>query len=129
MIAQAASPWDALMRRAVVRRQPMPIDAQDGKPPTKTAQLLQIIEQLGRVPTLTLCVEMDMPSVAVWGLLKLPRKVGQVAFDGTHWSLADDYVPSKVRRAAELLRARGWTVIDPVVGEPDVRNRTSGGGK
>jgi hypothetical protein len=109
-----ASPWDALMRRAGVRRQPAPtVLTPDAKLPTKTAQLLQLIEQHGRVPTLTLCVEMDMPSVGVWGLLKIPRQTGQVRFDGTHWLMGDDYVPAKLQRAAQLLRQAGWTVVEP----------------
>jgi hypothetical protein len=109
----AASPWDALMRRSVVRRQAAPAPTPDGKQPTKTAQLLQIIEQRGRVPTLALCMEMDMPSMSVWGLLKIPRQTGQVHFDGTHWLMGDNYVPAKLQKAAQLLREAGWTVVEP----------------
>jgi hypothetical protein len=109
----AASPWDALMRRAGVRRLPAQAPTLPGKLLTKTAQLLQIIEQRGRVPTLALCVEMDMPSVSVWGLLKIPRQTGQVLFDGTHWMMGDNYVPAKLQRAARLLREAGWTVVEP----------------
>lgn len=108
-----ASPWDQLMRHAGVRRQPVPATTADGKPPTKTAQLLQIIEQRGRVPTLALCLEMDMPSMSVWGLLKIPRQTGQVQFDGTHWLMGDNYVPAKLQKAAQLLREAGWTVVEP----------------
>jgi hypothetical protein len=109
----AASPWDALMRRPVVRRLPAQAPTLPGKLLTKTAQLLQIIEQRGRVPTLALCVEMDMPSMSVWGLLKIPRQTGQVLFDGTHWMMGDNYVPAKLQRAARLLREAGWTVVEP----------------
>lgn len=112
-ISQTASPWDALMRRAGLRRQPAQAPTPPGKLLTKTAQLLQIIEQRGRVPTLALCVEMDMPSMSVWGLLKIPRKSGQVLFDGTHWMMGDNYVPAKLQRAARLLRESGWTVVEP----------------
>lgn len=106
-----ASPWDALMRRSIAR--PRPVLAPGEKPPTKTAQLLEIIAQRGRVPTLALCVEMDMPSAAVWGLLKIPRQTGQVLFDGAHWVMGDDFVPPKIQKAAQLLRKAGWTVIEP----------------
>lgn len=106
-----ASPWDALLRHAA-RRTAVAVE-QPEKPPTKTAQLLQIIEARGRVPTLTLCVELDLPSMSVWGLLKVARQTGRVEFDGSHWSLRHDYVPPAVRKAAELLRAHGWTVEGP----------------
>jgi hypothetical protein len=109
----AVSPWDALIRRPIVRRQPAQSPTPDAKPPTKTAQLLQMIEDNGRVNTLTLCLEMDMPSMSVWGLLKIPRQTGQVRFDGTHWMMGTDYVPQKLQKAAQLLRQAGWTVVEP----------------
>jgi hypothetical protein len=56
---------------------------------------------------------MDMPSMSVWGLLKIPRQTGQVLFDGTHWMMGDNYVPAKLQRAARLLREAGWTVVEP----------------
>ncbi len=109
-----ATPWDALMRRPVVlRRQAAPTTAPDGKPLTKTAQLLAIIEQRRRVPTLALCAEVELGSRAVWGLLKTHKQAGQVRFDGTHWLMGDNYVPAKLQRAAQVLRQAGWTVVEP----------------
>ena len=105
-----ASPWDALIRP--IRRVPQVAQPND-KRPTKTAHLLQIIEQRRRVPTLALCAEVELDSRAVWGLLKAHKQAGQVRFDGTHWLMSDDYVPAKLQRAAQLLRQAGWTVIEP----------------
>ena len=105
-----ASPWDALMRP--IRRVPQ-VAAPNDKPLTKTAHLLQIIEQRGRVPTLALCAEVELGSRAVWGLLKTHKQAGQVRFNGTHWMMGEGYVPAKLQRAAQLLRSAGWTVIEP----------------
>jgi hypothetical protein len=107
----AASPWDALMRRSVVRRQPEPTaDPAEG---TKTQQLLDVIDQLQHVTTMRLCLETDLDSRAVWGLLKQHRKSGRVRFTFGEWSPGVSAASIKAQQAATLLRSLGWTVIEP----------------
>lgn len=107
----AASPWDALMRRSVVRRQPEPTAAAGER--TKTQQLLDAIEQLGHVTTMRLCLETDLDSRAVWGLLKLHLKSGRVRFMFGEWSPGVSAETIKAQQAAQLLRSLGWTVVEP----------------
>lgn len=106
----AASPWDALMRRSVLRRQPEFIAAPGER--TKTQQLLDVIDQLLQVTTLRLCLETDLDSRAVWGLLKLHRKSGRVRFVLGEWSPGVSAQTIKARQAAQLLRSLGWTVVE-----------------
>jgi hypothetical protein len=107
----AASPWDALMRRSVVRRQPEPTaEPAEG---SKTQALLDAIDQLRHVTTLRLCLETDLDSRAVWGLLKQHRKSGRVRFMFGEWSPGVSAQTLKARQAATLLRSLGWTVIEP----------------
>jgi hypothetical protein len=106
-----ASPWDALMRASVVRRRPEASAAPGER--TKTQQLLDAIDQLGHVTTLRLCVETDLDSRAVWGLLKLHRKSGRVRFVYGEWSPGLSAQTIKAQQAAQLLRSLGWTVVEP----------------
>ena len=107
----AASPWDALVRRSVLRRQPEPTAAPGER--TKTQQLLDAIDQLGHVTTMRLCLETDLDSRAVWGLLKLHRKSGRVRFIFGEWSPGVSAETIKAQQAAQLLRSLGWTVVEP----------------
>ncbi len=79
-----ASPWDALMRRPVVRRLPQP--TAEAAESSKTQMLLYAIDQLRHVTTMRLCLETDLDSRAVWGLLKQHRKSGRVRFMCGEWS-------------------------------------------
>lgn len=107
----AASPWDALMRRSVLRRQPESTATPGER--TKTQQLLDAIDQLGNVTTMRLCLETDLDSRAVWGLLKLHRKSGRVQFNYGEWSPGVSAETIKAQQAAQLLRSLGWTVVAP----------------
>lgn len=107
----AASPWDALMRASVLRRRPEASAAPAER--TKTQQLLDVIDQLQYVTTMRLCLETDLDSRAVWGLLKLHRKSGRVQFNYGEWSTGVSAETIKAQQAAQLLRSLGWTVVEP----------------
>lgn len=99
------------MRRSVLRRQPESTAAPGKR--TKTQELLDAIDQLGHVTTMRLCLEMDLDSRAVWGLLKLHRKSGRVRFMFGEWSPGVSAETIKAQQAAQLLRSLGWTVVEP----------------
>jgi hypothetical protein len=106
-----ASPWDALLHRPPARRaRPAPPDAQPG---TKLSGLLQLLQERGSTTTLTLSVCADLSSRQVWGLLKHPRRCGQVRFDAGRWTLCQDFPGRDVQLAIELLRSKGYTVLKP----------------
>jgi hypothetical protein len=106
-----ASPWDALMRRPVVRRLPQP--TAEAAEISKTQMLLDAIDQLRHVTTMRLCLETDLDSRAVWGLLKQHRKSGRVRFMCGEWSPGVSAASIKAEQAAALLRSLGWTVVEP----------------
>lgn len=83
------------------------------KPDTKVACLLQLLDNLGDMTSAELAHEIGLPTRLVWGLMKQPRERGQVSFDGGHWSLDRSYPGSDVLRAIDLLRSRGYRVIEP----------------
>lgn len=101
----------SVLRRSVLRRQPEPSAAPGER--TKTQQLLDAIDQLGHVTTMRLCLETDLDSRAVWGLLKLHRKSGRVQFNYGEWSPGVAAESIKAQQAADMLRALGWTVLPP----------------
>jgi hypothetical protein len=107
----AASPWDALIRRSVVRRLPQP--TAEAAESSKTQMLLDAIDQLRHVTTMRLCLETDLDSRAVWGLLKQHRKLGRVRFTFGEWSPGVSAASIKAQQAATLLRSQGWTVVEP----------------
>ncbi len=106
-----ASPWDALMRRPVVRRLPQP--TAEAAESSKTQQLLDAIDQLRHVTTMRLCLETELDSRAVWGLLKQHRKTGRVRYMFGEWSPGVSAASIKAQQAATLLRSLGWTVVEP----------------
>jgi hypothetical protein len=109
-----ASPWDALLKVPPQRiSQPVPKEDGGAKPPTRTAELLAVLGQREDATTLQLAVCTDLTPRQVWGLLKQPRAIGQVRFEGDRWSLVREFAGRDVERAAALLRARGWRVEPP----------------
>ena len=115
-----ATPWDALFPPLRIRRVDS-VEIRDIKTKpkkrekaTKTQHLLDAIDQLGHVTTMRLCLETDLDSRAVWGLLKLHRKSGRVQFNFGEWSPGVSAETIKAQQAADLLRSLGWTVVEPV---------------
>lgn len=80
---------------------------------TRTAQLMQLLARCGRLTTAEMVLATGLESKLVWGLLKARRAAGQVAHDGDAWELVPGWQPPEVKRAVELLRSRGWTVVAP----------------
>ena len=83
---------------------------------TKVAALLAYLRAGGPASTATLCLLVDVDSRAVWGLLKAPRRRGQVRYERGMWSAVDDYdreLQFDIGTAAALLRRHGWTVQPP----------------
>jgi len=102
-----ASPWDALLQRP--DRPSAAVEPQG----TKVATVLHAIEVHQPVTTPELKQLCGLRSKQVWGLMCQPIRVGQVEFDGTYWRMVPGYVAPMLLRAAELLRAAGWTVEEP----------------
>lgn len=111
-----ATPWDALLKVPPQRMAPLQHDEPMVRGDTKLAGLLHELETLRQASTLTLAVCSDLTPRQVWGLLKVPRQRGQVAFDSGVWRLNTDYAGHQVERAAALLRDLGWTVTPPARG-------------
>lgn len=110
-MSAAASPWDVLLRARPVAEPAVKLPVtREG---TKTMQLLELIDTLGYVTTMRLCLETDLDSRAVWGLLKTHRKSGRVRFLFGEWMPGESATSLKARQAAALLRALGWTVVEP----------------
>lgn len=107
----AASPWDVLMHRIPAVKAVAFTSLEHGR--SKTDQLLQIIDQLGYATTMRLCLETDLDSRQVWGLLKQHRKSGRVEFVYGEWRAGKSAMSIKVLQAVELLRAQGWMVVEP----------------
>jgi len=76
---------------------------------------LRPLAMCGTATTLTLADRADLTSRQVWGLLKAPRALGQVRFDGGLWDLVDGFAGRDLERAAALLRDHGWRVEPPNV--------------
>lgn len=79
---------------------------------TRTAQLLRLIEA-GPKSTRQLSDATGISSNLVWGLLKVSKNIGEVAFDDGRWSLCANFPGADVVRAAALLREKGWLVEPP----------------
>jgi hypothetical protein len=95
------------------RAQPLEPSSSTTSAGTKLGSLLDALAARDSATTTTLCACCELDSRQVWGLLKAPRAMGRVRFEAGRWSLNPDYRGAAVERAAELLRARGWTVIPP----------------
>lgn len=106
-----ATPWDVLLRRRPAARTEPQQQAPAGE--TKTALLLQTIDTWRHVTTMNLCLETDLDSRVVWGLLKSHRKSGRVQFNYGEWSPGVSAASIKAQQAADMLRALGWTVLPP----------------
>jgi len=113
----AASPWDALMPHIRAVKSVAVTDTKTNRfkrtDRSKTQQLLDAIDQLQHVTTMRLCLETDLDSRAVWGLLKQHRKSGRVRFMFGEWSPGVSAASIKAQQAATLLRSLGWTVVEP----------------
>jgi hypothetical protein len=110
-----AGPWDQLLRLPPLRIEPR---GESVEPParagTKLAGLLaELAARELRPTTLTLALCADLTPRQVWGLLKQPRAIGQVRFEGGRWSLVREFAGRDVERAAALLRDLGWRVERP----------------
>ena len=109
-----ASPWDALLRSRPIRLQTDDDpEAQGAKAGTKLASILAELAEVDSATTLSLCARTELDARQVWGLLKNPRKAGQVRFEAGRWSLNRDWNGRDIERAARLLRDAGWTVRAP----------------
>ena len=111
-----ATPWDILLRlpRRPSRPEPTavepPVEAPKG---TKVATVLRAIEAHQPVTTSELVEICGLDSRKIWGLMQNALKAGRVEYSASLWSMGGDYVPPAIQRAAELLRANGWTVEEP----------------
>lgn len=112
-----ASPFSELARVAVrgfADREPLPDEAvQLPQHGTRTELLMLLLTEHGRLTTTELADLSGLDGKIVWGLLKSRKANGQVLHDGTAWEISDHWTPPEIKRAAELLRSRGWTVIAP----------------
>lgn len=110
--------WDALLKAAPsTRRVDLKTEGGQVKPATKLEVLLHELRQRDSATTLTLAVCAELTTNQVWGLLKNPRAIGQVRFDGERWSLVPEFAGRDVERAAALLREHGWRVEPPTAQE------------
>ena len=108
------NPFDDVVRLATKTRPPlMRAPCSLTREGTYTAALLHLLDCNGPMMTAELASATMMDSRQVWGLLKGPREAGQVRFDDGLWELDRDFPGTNVLRAAELLRSRGWRVIEP----------------
>ena len=106
-----ATPWDALLRCGPQRMTPRAEDsAMEARSGTKLAGLLAELAECGSATTLSLAVRADLTPRQVWGLLKAPRAIGQVRFEGGRWKLVCGFRGRDIERAAALLRRHGWRV-------------------
>ena len=108
-----ASPWDALLRPAPIRLEPRAHPVGAAQVVTKTAAVLAELAARKSANTLSLAVACDLTPNQVWGLLKQPRALGQVAFEGGRWTINNEFPGAEVQRAVDLLRGKGWRVIPP----------------
>lgn len=102
-----ASPWDALL--LLSNRPSHAVDPQA----TKVATVLHAIEKHQPMTTTELRRLTGLNSSQIWGLMRWHLQARQVEHDGTYWRMVPGYVPPALLRAAELLRAHGWTVEGP----------------
>ncbi len=116
MNKSTATPWDALLAPAGIHARsqvPTPTAAAQARPDSKLAIVLAEIGRHHCISTADLAKAASMPTKTIWGLLRLPRDRGQVAFADGKWALVHDYCGTDVMRAAELLRSKGWRVEKP----------------
>lgn len=111
------------MARVLSHRQALRDALRSGSHGSRTATLLQLLDTNGPMTSRDLADATGLTVKAVRNLLAAPHERGQAAFlaDVGLWELNRDYVDAdaKLRRAAELLRAAGWTVLPPQGAELD----------
>lgn len=116
------NPFSELARiadRGYVERAPLPEEDPTQGPPlftlsgTRTDHLLQLLTHHGQLTTEELSRATGLQGNLVWGLLKSRRCAGQVFHRDGAWGINPDWLPPEIKRAAELLRSRGWTVVAP----------------
>lgn len=78
-----------------------------------TERLIRTLAAHVRLTTVELSRLTGLKTAAIWGLLKVRRASGQLVFDGTAWEINRAWLSPEVKRAVELLRSRGWTVVAP----------------
>lgn len=121
-MAAAASPLQQ-MARVLSHREALRAAVHSGSHGTRTATLLQLLDANGPMTSRDLADATGLTVKDTRNLLAAPRERGQVLFtaDVGLWELNRDYVDAdpKLRRAAELLQAAGWTVLPPQGAKPD----------
>ena len=85
----------------------------EGAPGLAKTTAIRTLAAHVRLMTVELSRLTGLKTAAIWGLLKVRRASGQLVFDGTAWEINRAWLPPEIKRAAELLRSRGWTVVAP----------------
>ena len=106
MAESAATPWDSLLQRS---QRSAAVEPQA----TKVDTVLYAIAKHQPVTTTELRRLCGLNSSQISGLMRWHLQARQVEHDGTYWRMVPGYVPPALLRAAELLRAHGWTVEGP----------------